>query len=94
MHILRNITVYKIGSDGNRKTYNELNELEFVNGKLFSNVWGTDNILLINPTTGEVEKVIDFSRLTLFEKTEKGIRNQGNDVLNGIAYDKFTNRYF
>lgn len=59
-----------------------LNELEFVNGKLYSNVWLKDEVVIINPQTGLIEKEIDFSELTNYEKNQYDQIN----VLNGIAY--------
>lgn len=58
-----------------------LNELECVQGKIYANVWQTEEILEIDPATGKVEAVIDASGLLSPQE-----RN-GTDVLNGIAYD-------
>jgi glutaminyl-peptide cyclotransferase len=59
-----------------------LNELEFVNGEIWANVWQTDSIARINPQTGNVTGWIDLSGLQTPEERTK------SDVLNGIAYDK------
>jgi glutamine cyclotransferase len=88
--VIRNLTVYSI-TNGKRVTYEKLNELEYVNGKLFSNVWTTDKILMINPGTGEVLKVINFAKLIEYEGKLTSL-NRFNDVLNGIAFDKYKNR--
>lgn len=66
----------------------ELNELEFVRGEVFANVWQTDRIARINPTTGDVVGWIDLSGLL------PSADHAGADVLNGIAYDAATNRLF
>jgi glutaminyl-peptide cyclotransferase len=59
-----------------------LNELEWVNGALYANVWQTSFIVRIDPDSGRVNGVLDFSKLT----REFALRN--NDaVLNGIAYE-------
>ncbi|MCR5560393.1 MAG: glutaminyl-peptide cyclotransferase [Bacteroidales bacterium] len=57
-----------------------LNELEWVDGKIWANVYTTDMIAVINPESGEVEARIDCSGL-LPDK----LRNPDTDVLNGIA---------
>jgi glutamine cyclotransferase len=67
-----------------------LNELEWVEGEIFANVWGTDTIARIDPTSGHVTGWIDLSGL--LEQKWKGIRN--SDVLNGIAYDAKAHRLF
>ena len=59
-----------------------LNELECVDGKIYANIWRTDTIVEINPTTGDVTAVIDASGLL----DDAG--RAGADVLNGIAYDE------
>ena len=70
-----------------------LNELEFINGKLYANVYQTDNILVINPETGAVEQKIDMKNL--YPESERPTdRDWGNNVLNGIAYDAQTKRIF
>lgn len=59
-----------------------LNELEWVDGKVWANVYTTDMIVIINPRSGKVEASVDCSGL-LPEK----LRTQDTDVLNGIALD-------
>jgi len=64
-----------------------LNELEFIEGTIWANVWQTDMIVCIDPATGRVNSYLDL----------KGIlRNPtgGEDVLNGIAYDAQKKRIF
>ena len=56
------------------------NELEWVNGKIFANVWQSDTILRIDPQSGRVEAVIAPRFVVIRERN-------GADVLNGIAYD-------
>ena len=65
-----------------------LNELEYVEGEIYANVWQTDMIARISPTTGEVVGWIDLSGLL----SEREARNA--DVLNGIAYDPKEKRLF
>lgn len=66
-----------------------LNELEYINGEVFANVWQTDRIARINPETGQVVGWIVLPNLlTAADKSEPV------DVLNGIAYDAATDRLF
>ena len=65
-----------------------LNELEYVKGEIYANVWGTDRIARISPKDGRVTGWIDLKGLlTPAERTR-------TDVLNGIAYDSATDRLF
>src|SRR5436190_1613923 len=66
-----------------------LNELEYVKGQVFANVWTTDRIARIDPATGQVLGWIDLTGLT--PATE---RTNGDAVLNGIAYDPARDRLF
>ena len=66
-----------------------LNELEWIDGKIWANVYTTDYIVIINPENGAVEGVVDLSGiLPASEQDSK------TDVLNGIAYDATTKRIF
>lgn len=66
-----------------------LNELEWVNGELWANVWQTDRIARIDPNTGEVTGWIDLAGLL-----PEAVDLESVDVLNGIAYDAETGRIF
>lgn len=66
-----------------------LNELEWVEGEIWANVYTTDRILRIDPTSGMVKGIIDLRGLL----PEQG-RTGREDVLNGIAYDPATKRIF
>jgi glutaminyl-peptide cyclotransferase len=79
LKVQRTITV----TDGNMKI-KELNELEFVNGFIFANVWQTNWIVKIDPVTGKVVGKVDLSALG----NEIQAIDPNADVLNGIAYDK------
>ena len=65
-----------------------INELEWINGKIFGNIWQKDAIAIINPKTGAVEGVMDLSAL------RAKVTNKEAEVLNGIAYNKKTNTIF
>jgi glutamine cyclotransferase len=67
----------------------KINELEYIEGKIYANIWTTNNIIIIDPKTGAVIGKIDLTNLYP-EKT----RRVGADVLNGIAYDAATKRIF
>jgi glutaminyl-peptide cyclotransferase len=82
--VVRTIEVSAAG-----KPVDQLNELEWINGEIFANVWQTDRVVRIDPTSGQVRGVIDFSGLL-----PAGERVVGTDVLNGIAYDPATDRLF
>lgn len=66
-----------------------LNELEYIDGKVWANVYTTDMILIIDPKTGDVEATIDCTGLL-----PKNLREPDTDVLNGIAYRKDTEQLF
>jgi glutamine cyclotransferase len=66
-----------------------LNELEYINGEIWANVWQTDQIVRINPDTGQVTSYLDMSGILSPE-----FRTGQENVLNGIAYDPQTKRIF
>lgn len=66
-----------------------LNELEYVEGQIFANVWPTERIVRIAPDTGKVVGWIDMQGLL-----SPGDRTGPEDVLNGIAYDATNGRLF
>jgi glutamine cyclotransferase len=67
--------------EGNREI-SQLNELEYVEGEIYANVWHSDRIARISPKTGKVLGWIDLSGLI-----KPGEVNHEEAVLNGIAYD-------
>jgi glutaminyl-peptide cyclotransferase len=81
--------VRRITVKDNGKPVTELNELEYIHGEIYANVWHTDRIARISPATGRVLGWIDLKGLMP--------RSQLTDdeaVLNGIAYDPAHNRLF
>jgi glutamine cyclotransferase len=66
----------------------QLNELEYIQGKVYANIWKEERIAIINPQTGQVIGWIDLSGLLDLENDDL------NNVLNGIAYDKEEDRIF
>ena len=72
-----------------RRTRN-INELEYVNGYIYANVWYKDHILKIDPRTAQVVETVDFS--ALYPPALR--RSHQADCLNGIAYDKRSSTFF
>lgn len=64
-----------------------INELEYANGDVYANIWLTNQIAIINPANGLVKAWIDLTALP-------APAPNGNNVLNGIAYDQTNNRLF
>ncbi|MES2522530.1 MAG: glutaminyl-peptide cyclotransferase [Gemmatimonadota bacterium] len=82
--IQKSITVRDKG-----KTVPKLNELEWVKGEIWANVWESDQIARIDPATGNVTGWIDLAGIL-----PKMDRTGNEDVLNGIAYDASGDRLF
>ena len=68
----------------------KLNELEWINGEIWANIWKENRIARIDPKTGRVKSWLDLSELA---RKTKGADNRDN-VLNGIAYDPRTGHVF
>lgn len=66
-----------------------INELEWIDGRIWANVYTTDYVVIINPESGVVEGIVDFSGLL-----GAGDTDESTDVLNGIACDAATGRIF
>ncbi len=75
-------------TDGGRPVM-ALNELEYINGEIFANVWPTDWIARISPETGRVVGWVDLAGLRI-----AGRATGKEDALNGIAYDAENDRIF
>ena len=82
--VVREIRVH----DGARPV-SHLNELEYVQGEIYANVWKTDRIARIDPESGKIVGWIDLAGLLVNERGQPP-----TDVLNGIAYDAERNRLF
>jgi len=81
-------TGHVLVTDAGRPVAN-LNELEWVDGTLYANVWGDDRLAAIDPLTGKVTAWRDLSALRL----ELGPLEQGA-VLNGVAHDPATGHFY
>ena len=73
----------------NNKKISNINELEYIKGKIFANIWQKNHLIIINPENAKVTGILDL----------EGIINRNNythniNVLNGIAYDSKNNRIF
>jgi len=77
----------KVTLCGNAVKY--LNELEWIDGKIWANVYMSDLIYVIDPQSGEVESVISCSTLL-----PDSLRSADTDVLNGIAYDAVNKKVY
>lgn len=83
-HVIRSIAVDLAG-----KPLANLNELEWVKGEIYANVWQTPKVVRIDPADGKLTGMIDFSGLL-----ELADFDAHTDVLNGIAYDADGDRLF
>ena len=81
---IKRIEVYDLDGPVNR-----LNELEYVKGEIYANIWQTNRIARINPTTGQVDGWIDLTGILNPQDVINPV-----DVLNGIAYDSKNGRLF
>lgn len=84
MSVTRRITV-----NLNGRSMRMINELEYIDGKIWANVYMTDLILIIDPKDGSVEGVVDCSGLL-----DRKYYTTQTDVLNGIAYDPQTDKIY
>lgn len=75
-------TARKVTVRLNGRPVNDLNELEYIDGKIWANVYLTDLIVIVNPADGNVEATVDCSGLL-----PSRLRYDDTDVLNGIAYN-------
>lgn len=67
-----------------------INELEYINGSIFANQWGTPYILKIDPESGKVTGRLDLTALS----NEAQQASSDADVLNGIAFDSAANKIY
>jgi glutaminyl-peptide cyclotransferase len=67
----------------------KMNEMEFINGRIYANTYGKDGVAIINPKNGAIEAVIDFRKLKAQVRQHERL-----DVLNGIAYNPVTDKLY
>jgi glutamine cyclotransferase len=80
----------KISVTDDGRPVRDLNELEWIEGEIWANVWKRDRIARIDPKTGRVKSWVDLSGILGTYRVESPIE----DVLNGIAYDAGTKRIY
>ena len=80
--ILRTVEVYD-----NTGPKVALNELEYVNGKIYANIYQTNTIICFDANSGKVLEEIDATELEIMGRN-------GGDVLNGIAHDPLTDKLY
>jgi glutamine cyclotransferase len=73
----------------NKRKVDQLNELEYINGEIWANIWMTDLIARIDPESGKVLAYVDLQGIL-----PQSERTPDADVLNGIAYDQTGKRIF
>ena len=73
----------------NKSVFNKANELEYVDGKIYANVWQKESMMIINATSGAIEGVINFGGLK-----DKVTKHDQLDVLNGVAYHPGRKTFF
>ena len=73
-----------VSLNGNKQIF--INELEFIRGEIWANIWKSNEIITINPISGRVTSIFDISKISEQKETE--------DVPNGIAWDKVNDKIF
>jgi len=77
----------------NKSIFSKANELEYVDGKIYANVYQKESMMIIDATSGAIEGVINFGGLK--SKVNKGPEwDEGNSVLNGVAYHPERETFF
>lgn len=82
--VLRTVEVYDHG-----QPLLDLNELEYIKGEIYANIWHSDRIVRINPNSGKITAWVDLAGLR--QPEDEG---DSDKVLNGIAYDSKNDRLF
>lgn len=82
---------YFIEAYTNKRKAEQLNEIEYINGKIYANIWQKNTIIIIDAKNGTIEGVVNLNKLS--KKINQTTVNH-DYVLNGIAYDSKNNRLF
>ena len=80
---------HRIYVHDNQGRVDQLNELEYINGMIYANIWNSEKIAIIDPENGFVTSYLDLRGLSSQQKSEKK-----SGVLNGIMYDPENDRLF
>lgn len=67
----------------------DINELEYIKGEIYANIWKSERVVRIDPANGKIVGWVDLSGLR-----PPGVENDTDNVLNGIAYDEKEDRLF
>ena len=73
----------------NKSVFNKANELEYVDGKIYANVWQKESMMIIDATSGAIEGVVNFGGLK-----KQVTQHPKLDVLNGVAYHPTRKTFF
>lgn len=73
----------------NKSIFNKANELEYVDGKIYANVWQKESMMIIDAKSGAIEGVVNFGGLK-----KKVTQHDQLDVLNGVAFNPNRNTFF
>lgn len=73
----------------NKSIFNKANELEYVDGKIYANVWQKESMMIIDANSGAIEGVVNFGGLK-----GKVAQHETLDVLNGVAYHPVRKTFF
>ncbi|MDQ3046219.1 MAG: glutaminyl-peptide cyclotransferase [Bacteroidota bacterium] len=85
---LKEVKTLNVTNGGYAEDY--LNELEFINGFIYSNVWMKNYIVKIDPATGKTVGILDLSALT----AEAKAKYDGSSELNGIAFEPLSGKFY
>ncbi len=77
------VTERKITVTNNGEAVNYINELEYINGSIYANIWTTNNIVKIDPASGKISGILDLNSL----KSSANSMHSMSAETNGIAYD-------
>ena len=78
----------------NKSVFNKANELEYVDGKIYANVYGKESMMIINAKSGAIEGVVNFAGLKKLVDKKVADWDEANSVLNGVAYHKDRQSFF
>jgi glutamine cyclotransferase len=75
----------------NKELVKNINELEYINGEIWANIWTTEKIVIIDPQSGKIKSEISFKGISdLISQNQQ----QQKDVFNGIAFNPLNNKIF
>jgi glutamine cyclotransferase len=83
-------TIKMVGVNDNNGPVGNINELEYIRGSIYANVYQTTDILRIDPNSGKVTGKADFSKLD----KEAKMKHSESEYMNGIAYDSVSNKVY